>query len=88
MSKCAIVLCFNEKVFSGMSQSCAYKCIKIALEEYGFNCLFDGVCTGTDTVKAVIAVQKLSLRYEWFKKSIKYVKLFILKEENDLMNVI
>lgn len=95
VAKYAIILTLDtdtlSKVYTENSIASAYTDIEEILRSYGFYRKQCGVYFGderVDAVKAVIAVQKLSKKYDWFYSSVQNIRMIRIEEENDLMAAI
>lgn len=69
----------------------AYKDIKNVLEPFGFQQQQESVYFGNadvDVVKCVLAMQKLSHSYAWFKPAILDMKMLRIAESDDLLQAI
>ena len=91
MAKYAIMLALDadtlSKVYTGNSTASAYTDIDRTLRNYGFSHKQGSVYfgdEGVDAVHTVIAVQKLSKRYDWFASSVKDARMIRIEEDNDL----
>ena len=65
----------------------AYKDIRDFLKENGFSWQQGSVYFGDkeiDAVKCVLVVQKLSKTFEWFKNSVRDIRMLRIEENNDL----
>lgn len=75
-----------EKAYPNSSWNNAYSDIKKVLESCGFTRQQGSVYFGDsiDAVKCVLAAQKLSSTYPWFKNSVKDIRMLRIEEQNDL----
>jgi len=65
----------------------AYSDIRRTLEQFGFSWQQGSVYFGSTDVNAVqcvVAVQKLSREYPWFKSSVRDIRMLRIEEMNDL----
>lgn len=92
MARYAIIITIDNdilsKVYAGNSIASAYTDIEKILRSYGFSHKQGSVYfgdEGVDAVHIVIAVQKLSKKYDWFAPSVQDVRMIRIEEENDLM---
>lgn len=95
MAKYAIILTLDtdtlSKVYTENSTANAYTDIEETLRSYGFYRKQWSVYFGderVDAVKTVIAVQKLSKKYDWFLPSVQDIRMIRIEEDNDLMAAI
>lgn len=66
----------------------AYADIRKVLESCGFTRQQGSVYFGdnnVDAVKAVMATQKIAKRFDWFRPSVKDIRLLRIEDDNDLM---
>lgn len=67
----------------------AYSLIGTFLQNHGFTWTQGSVYFGNpnyvDAVKCVLAVQKLSNTYAWFKPSVRDIRMLRVEDNNDLM---
>jgi len=66
----------------------AYTDIRKILEDFGFewqqgSVYFSG--EGVSPVSCVVAVQAISAEHDWFKPSVRDIRMLRIEEENDLM---
>lgn len=75
-----------QKLYSTQSWNNAYADIKKTLEPLGFSRQQGSVYFGenVNAVQCVIAAQKLSTTYTWFKPSVKDIRMLRIEEQNDL----
>jgi len=69
----------------------AYADIRRHLESRGFDWMQGSVYFGGDTVDAVrcvLVVQELTHMYQWFRASIRDIRMLRIEENNDLMPAI
>ncbi len=69
----------------------AYSDIRNFLEGEGFEWTQGSVYFGTekiDAVKCVLAVQKLNQRFNWFRDSVRDIRMLRIEEKNNLMDAI
>lgn len=92
MTRYAIILTLDadtlSKVYTGNSIASAYTDIEEILRSYGFSHKQGSVYfgdDGVDAVRTVIAVQKLSKKYDWFAPSVQDVRMIRIEEDSDLM---
>ena len=91
MAKYAIILTLDadtlSKVYTGNNTLSAYTDIEGTLRDCGFSHKQGSVYfgdEGVDAVHTVIAVQKLSKKYDWFASSVKDARMIRIEEDNDL----
>ena len=75
------------KTYTGNNIASAYTDIEGTLRSYGFSHKQGSVYfgdEGVDAVHTVIAVQKLSKKYDWFAPSVKDAQMIRIEENNDL----
>lgn len=77
------------KTYGSASYNNAYTDIRNTLAQYGFiqqqESFYLGLGYGTNAVTAVIATQALAKKYNWFVPSIKYIQMFRIEEDSNLM---
>lgn len=76
-----------KQVYPSQSWQNAYGDIKRVLTQLGFDWQQGSVYFGTDinAVQCVIAAQKLSQTFPWFKACIRDIRMLRIEELNDLM---
>lgn len=91
MAKYAIMITLDadtlSKVYTGNNTLSAYTDIEETLRNYGFSHKQGSVYfgdEGVDAVHTVIAVQKLSKKYDWFAPSVQDVRMIRIEEDSDL----
>jgi virulence-associated protein VapD len=79
-----------QELYSNGSWQNAYNDIKKELKEFGFDRQQGSVYFGNTTnqninaVTCVLAAQSLSKKYEWFKPSVRDIRLLKIEDFNDL----
>ena len=76
------------KTYNGNNFTNAYTDIKNVLEKYGFSRQRGSVYFGdekVDAVRTVVAARKLATKYEWFKPSVRDIRMLRIEDDNDLM---
>ena len=76
------------KTYSGNSPNNAYTDIKNTLEKFGFSRQQGSVYFGNekvDAVKTVMATRKLASKYDWFRPSVRDIRMLRIEDDNDLM---
>ena len=76
-----------KQVYPSSSWNNAYADIRKTLEPMGFQWQQGSVYFGTDkinAVKCVMAAQSLSQTYNWFKASVRDIRMLRIEEMNDL----
>lgn len=75
-----------QKLYPNPSWNNAYADIKRTLEEVGFTRQQGSVYFGDhiNAVECVLAAQKLSQTYSWFKPSVKDIRMLRIEDQNDL----
>ncbi|MBF0183100.1 MAG: virulence factor [Magnetococcales bacterium] len=76
-----------QKSYQSASWNNAYSEIRKALETQGFNWQQGSVYFGgadMTAVKCVIAVQKVSQQFQWFKVCVRDIRMLRIEEVNDL----
>lgn len=76
------------KTYSGNSPNNAYADIKNTLEKFGFSRQQGSVYfgnEGVDAVKTVMATRKLASKYDWFRPSVRDIRMLRIEDDNDLM---
>lgn len=66
----------------------AFADIRRVLEPLGFKWMQESVYLGDgniNAVKCVLAAQKLSQNYDWFKESVRDIRMLRIEELNDLL---
>ncbi len=75
-----------QQLYPNTSWNNAYADIKRTLEPLGFSrqqvSVYFG--DGVNAVQCVLAAQKLSSTYTWFKPSVKDIRMLRIEEQNDL----
>ena len=91
----AIVFDFDtqtlEQTYPNASWRNAYTDVRNFLGDRGFEWKQGSTYFGDDTVdavKCVTAVQRLSRKYDWFKASVRDVRMLRIEENNDLMTAL
>jgi virulence-associated protein VapD len=75
------------KTYGTPSYNNAYTDIKNVLSGYGFTRQQGSVYFGdgkVDAVKTVMATQKLAKKYEWFRASVRDIRMLRIEDDNDL----
>ena len=75
-----------QQLYPNPSWNNAYADIKRTLEPLGFSRQQGNVYfgDGVNAVQCVLAAQKLSATYTWFKPSVKDIRMLRIEEQNDL----
>ena len=76
-----------KELYPNASWQNAYADVKKTLESLGFDHQQGSVYFGNDdmtAVKCVLAAQKLSKEYSWFKPSVSDIRMLRIEEMNDL----
>lgn len=76
------------KTYNGNNFTNAYTDIKNTLEKFGFARQQGSVYFGSDTVdavKTVMAARKLATKYDWFRPSVRDIRMLRIEDDNDLM---
>lgn len=77
-----------ERNYPNPSYNNAYNDIRGILEEYGFKRQQGSVYFGTENevnaVTCVLAVQALSKKFDWFKPSVRDIRMLKIEDNNDL----
>lgn len=76
------------KTYNDNNFTNAYTDIKNVLEKYGFSRQQGSVYFGdekVDAVRTVVAARKLATKYEWFKPSVRDIRMLRIEDDNDLM---
>lgn len=91
----AIVFDFDtqtlEELYPNASWRNAYKDVRDYLTARGFEWKQGSTYFGNDTVDAVRCVrvvQRLAIKYPWFKSSVRDMRMLRIEENNDLMTAI
>ena len=69
----------------------AYKDIRDFLKRKGFEWKQGSVCFGhseMNAVRCVLAIRELSEEYQWFKNSVRDIRMLRIEENNDLMEAL
>lgn len=77
-----------QSAYHASSYNNAYKDIRKALENHGFDWLQGSTYFGNekvDAVTCVLAVQDLSSRFDWFSAAVRDIRMLRIEENNDLM---
>jgi virulence-associated protein VapD len=80
-----------QSVYPNSSWNNAYADIRNYLSSQGFDWMQGGAYFGNDTVdavKCVIAVQRLSRKYAWFKPAVRDIRMLRIEENDDLLQAI
>ena len=76
-----------EESYGGASWRNAYTDIRTALARHGFDWQQGSVYFGGDQVNAVtcvVAIQDLTKRFDWFRPSVRDIRMLRIEENNDL----
>lgn len=80
-----------ENAYPNPSWENAYQDIRKYLEEVGFTRAQGTVYFGNnqmDGVKCILAVQEMSVTFDWFRSSVRNIRMLRIEESSDLMPAI
>ena len=76
-----------EQTYPGRSWRNAYQDIRASLEDRGFEWQQGSTYFGNDRITAVdcvLATQELARKHEWFRPSVRDIRMLRIEENNDL----